>query len=137
MQAEARKEGYNFLENLLKEWLSGENRFDAAGEILCGHLDQGLLIAVGGLNCDPFLGDPTVGRVRRLYVRQAWRNKGIGGALLDSLLGVARQNFCKVRLRTENARAARLYERKGFAPAPSSTATHILHFDGDRKTCLG
>ncbi len=129
MQAEARKEGYKFLETLVNEWFSGENRFDAAGEILCGHLDRGVLVAVGGLNRDPFLADPKVGRIRRVYVRQAWRNQGIGGALLDTLLDVARQNFSSVRLRSENSRAARLYERKGFTSIASTTATHILRFD--------
>lgn len=132
MQAEARNEGYDFLETLVAEWLSGENRFDAAGEILCGHLDQGLLVAVGGLNCDPFLADPRVGRIRRLYVRQAWRNRGVGGALLDTLLNVAWQNFCSVRLRAENSRAASLYERKGFTSSPGASATHILRFDCHR-----
>ena len=132
MQAEARCEGYQFLQTLVSEWVSGENRFDAAGEILCGHLAQGVLVAVGGLNCDPFLADRRVGRIRRLYVRRAWRNKGIGGALLDTLLGVARQSFGSVRLRAENPQAARLYERKGFIQLPSATATHILHFHGNR-----
>lgn len=133
LQAEARREGYNFLETLVSEWLTGENRFDARGEILCGHVEQGLLVAVGGLNCDPFLDDPTVGRIRRLYVRAAWRNLGIGGALLDMLLSVARQHFSRVRLRAENARAARLYERKGFVPVSSDSATHILDFDSAVK----
>jgi GNAT superfamily N-acetyltransferase len=129
MQAEARGEGYKFLETLVSEWVSGENRFDAAGEILCGHVDQGLLVAVGGLNCDPYVGDPKVGRLRRIYVRQGWRNRGIGGALVDTLLSVARQNFSNVRLRAENASAARLYERKGFVLIASPSATHTLRFD--------
>jgi GNAT superfamily N-acetyltransferase len=128
MQQEARNEGYQFLETLVEEWLSGENRFDKKGEALCGHLDGGNLIAVGGLNCDPFLGDPGVGRIRRVYVRQAWRNCGVGGALLDHLLCVARQHFLCVRLRAENQAAARLYERKGFKPISSPSATHSLGF---------
>jgi hypothetical protein len=49
MQAEASSEGYRFLDTLLSEWLSGENRFDGPGEILCGCLDQDVLVAVGGL----------------------------------------------------------------------------------------
>ena len=128
MQAEAQHEGYRFLDTLLSEWMTGENRFDAAGEALCGHIEQGALVAIGGLNCDPFLKDPAVGRIRRLYVRCAWRNSGIGSALLETLLTIARQSFCTVRLRAENAKAARLYERKGFEPIVNATATHILHF---------
>jgi GNAT superfamily N-acetyltransferase len=130
MQAEARSEGYNFLETLVEEWLSGRNRFDAPGELLCGHLDDGILAAVGGLNRDPFLADPAVGRIRRVYVRPAWRNRGIGGALLDTLLGAAADNFRVVRLRVENPAAARLYERKGFLTVQSPSATHALHFGG-------
>lgn len=129
MQAEARKEGYNFLETLVNEWLSGENCFNAPGEILCGHLDNGLIVAVGGLNRDPFLADPKVGRIRRVYVREAWRNRGIGGALLDTLLTAARQSFLTVRLRAENVRAASLYERKGFVPIRDESATHMLHLN--------
>lgn len=129
IRAEARDEGFRFLETLWREWVSGENRFDAAGEVLCGHFYQGLLVAVGGLNRDPFLIDSAVARVRRLYVRRAWRNTGIGSALLDALVSAARENFHRVRLRAENPSAARLYERKGFTRIESPSATHILHFE--------
>jgi len=126
LRAEARAEGFQFLEPLVEDWLSGKNRFDAAGETLSGCLEQETLVAVGGLNRDPYLADPNVGRIRRLYVRPAWRNQGVGTALLDNLIGTARQNFRSVRLRAENPRAARLYERKGFVPIASESATHIL-----------
>src|ERR1700721_344949 len=84
--AEAREEGYDFVETLVEDWASAENRFDAPGEVLCGHLENGLLVAVGGLNCDPFAGRPDMGRLRRVYVRPAWRNKGIGRALMTALI---------------------------------------------------
>ncbi|MFY9853477.1 MAG: GNAT family N-acetyltransferase, partial [Terracidiphilus sp.] len=93
------------------------------------HLDQGLIVAVGGLNCDPFAGRPDIGRIRRVYVRAAWRNRGIGRALVAALVDAARQKFNCVRLRAENASAARLYERMGFASIVSQDATHILSFD--------
>jgi predicted GNAT family acetyltransferase len=84
---------------------------------------------VGGLNCDPFAGRPDVGRIRRVYVRPAWRDKGVGRALVIALIEKARTHFRCVRLRAENANAARLYERIGFAPIASPDATHILLFD--------
>ena len=127
--AEAREEGYDFIETLVEEWASAENRFDASGEALCGHLEEGLLLAVGGLNLDPFAGRPDIGRLRRVYVRPAWRNKGIGRALVTALVDQARRNFRCVRLRAENADAARLYESMGFSPIQNPDATHILFFD--------
>ena len=127
LQAEALAEGYDFIQTLVEQWANAENRFNAPGEILCGHLDQGLLVAVGGLNCDPFAGSPDMGRIRRVYVRPAWRNKGIGRALVISLIDQARTHFRCVRLRAENAEAARLYERIGFVQVESPDATHILN----------
>ncbi len=129
LQAEAHAEDYDFIETLVEEWARAQNRFDAPGEILCGHFDQGLLVAVGGLNCDPFAGRPDLGRIRRVYVRPAWRDKGIGTALVTALIEKARTHFRCVRLRAENANAARLYERIGFAPIASPDATHILLFN--------
>ena len=116
LQQEACGEGYDFIETLVEEWASAKNRFDAPGEALCGHLDQGLLVAVGGLNVDPSAGRPDMGRIRRVYVRAGWRNRGIGRALVAALVDHARTHFSCVRLRAENAGAARLYESMGFVP---------------------
>jgi GNAT superfamily N-acetyltransferase len=128
LQSEARDEGYDFIETLVEEWATAKNRFNAPGEALCGHFDQGLLVAVGGLNCDPFAGRPDMGRIRRVYVRAGWRKKGIGRALVTALVDEARTHFRCVRLRAENAGAASLYESMGFAPIASPDATHILFF---------
>lgn len=132
LQSESFAEGYNFLDRLVRDWQSGENRFDGPGEIFLGAFDKDLLIAVGGLNRDPFAGDPEIGRIRRVYVRAAWRNKGIGRSLVNSLIEHARQNFSIVRLRAENPAAARLYERLDFLPIDDPHATHLL--DLDRNT---
>ena len=126
---EGQEEGYDFIQTLADDWASGENRFDGPGETLCGHLDQGLVVAVGGLNCDPFAGRPDTGRIRRVFVRRAWRNKGVGRALVSALIDEARSHFRCVRLRAENEDAARLYERMGFVPIADPDATHILSFD--------
>jgi GNAT superfamily N-acetyltransferase len=126
LRAEAQSEGYDFVETLVEEWAAGVNRFEGPGEALFGHLDNGRLVAIGGLNCDPFAGRPDIGRIRRVYVRAAWRNKGIGRALVTALIQRARAHFRLVRLRAENARAAALYERIGFHPIEDPDATHVL-----------
>lgn len=131
LRAESLAEGYSFLDTLIQDWQTGENRFDQPGEILCGSFDQGLLVAVGGLNRDPFVPDTAIGRIRRVYVRSAWRNRGVGRALITFLIQKARETFPAVRLRAENPPAARLYERLGFLPIDDPGATHILALGND------
>ncbi|HEX4309460.1 MAG TPA: GNAT family N-acetyltransferase [Acidobacteriaceae bacterium] len=126
LHAEARAAGYSFIDTLLDDWSTGENRFDGPGEILMGAIEHNVLVAVGGLNLDPFAGDPAIGRIRRVYVRFAWRNLGIGRTLVTALIDHARQHFRAVRLRAENPGAARLYQRIGFLPIEDPSATHIL-----------
>jgi len=129
LRREAAQEGYRFLETLAEEWASGVNRFDGPGEMLCGVIDEGLLIAVGGVNLDAFLAQPDVGRIRRVYVSPGRRNQGIGEALVTNLIEYARRNFRLVRLRAESTRAGRLYERIGFSPCNEPHATHTLVLD--------
>ena len=129
LHTEARQEGYEFIDTLVDEWADGSNRFEKPGEVLCGHLDHGVLVAVGGLTIDPFAGLPDTGRIRRVYVRSAWRNKGIGRALVTALVEQARTHFHCVQLRAEDADATRLYESIGFVPIDSPNATHIIFFN--------
>jgi GNAT superfamily N-acetyltransferase len=129
LQAEAHREGYDFIDTLVQEWATGENRFDGPGELLVGQFHQGLVIAVGALSRDPFLPEDHIGRIRRIYVRPEWRNQGIGRAIVIDLIDRARPSFPVVRLRAENARAARLYESVGFQPISDPNASHLLRFD--------
>jgi len=129
LRAEALREGALFIERLWEEWQNGMNRFAAPGEKLYGCMDQGVLVAVGGLNQDPFDGRKGIGRIRRVYVRPAWRNRGIGEALVHTLVENARTSFTALHLRTDNPTAERLYERIGFSRTLALNATHVLDFD--------
>jgi GNAT superfamily N-acetyltransferase len=129
LQAEARVEGYDFIDTLVDDWTNAANRFDGPGEMMLGCFEDETLIAVGGLNVDPFTREPWIGRIRRVYVRREWRNKGIGAAMMTSLIEEASEHFRCVRLRAESPDAARLYERLGFVAIENPDATHILEFD--------
>src|SRR5258708_28291728 len=93
-------------------------------------MDEGKLVAIGGLNQDPFDGRRGIGRIRRIYVRPAWRNQGIGQTLVHALIEHARTSFTALHLRTDNPAAARLYERIGFTRSSLAlNSTHVLDFD--------
>jgi GNAT superfamily N-acetyltransferase len=128
LTAEAAAQGFQFLTTLEQEWHTGANRFADRGEGLFGGFDGPELIAIGGLNRDPFLNDPAVGRIRRVYVRADSRRLGAGTQLVKLLLAEARPHFLHVRLRAVTPDAARLYETLGFRPIADSHATHILTF---------
>ena len=125
---EASSEGFVFLAAAEHEWTTGENRFSQPGEAFYAVFAEEQLVAVGGVNQDPYLHTPEIGRLRRIYVRAAWRRQGLGALLVSTMLADARQTFHTVRLRADNQTAARLYETFGFAPYTDPHATHILHF---------
>ncbi len=80
---------------------------------------------MGGLSRDPYVDAGDVGRLRHLYVLNAYRRRGVASALVDDLLGQARGVFTKVRLRTESEQAARFYSRLGFRSIIDPTASHF------------
>lgn len=104
----AEAEGFKFLHRLIREWDSGDNRFDRPGEVLIGTEERGELIGVLGINR---FGD--VARLRRFYVRPVHRNRGIGAGLLSEVERLTTDAAC-IELFTDNPVAARFYELRGY-----------------------
>src|SRR5512138_3879580 len=88
--AESEAHGLHFVRRLTDEWANGVNRFDRPGEALFAVHDAADIVAVGGLNVDPYTTDPRVGRVRHLYVVAAHRRRGFGAALVREIIATAR-----------------------------------------------
>lgn len=128
---ESEAEGIFPLGRLVREWGTGENRFDQPGETLFAAVDEdSRLLGVCGLNRDPYLDDPDVGRVRHLYVARAGRGRGVGGRLVRTVIEAARGRFTRLRLRTDCSIAARFYQSLGFERlANDPTATHALRLE--------
>ena len=125
--AEGERSGLRFVRRLTADWASGTNRFDRPGEALYAARINGEIVGACGLNVDPYTAEGRVGRVRHLYVLEAYRRHGVGRQLVAEVIGAARGSFDRLRLRTANPEAARLYEGLGFAPcAGEADCTHAL-----------
>ena len=123
---DAGSEGYGVVQKAITEWNSGFNRFSKRGEILWGVFIGAKCIAIGGLNVDPFAGNPEVGRVRRIYVSRNYRRKGIAKLLLDRIIKRAKKYFRILRLSTSNPNASNLYKSKGFIEKEGHRQTHVI-----------
>ena len=117
-------EGFTFVGRFVVEWEAGRNRFNRPGEVSLFAYLEGVLVGFGGLNLDPYQTQPSVGRVRHVYVEPARRGCGVGGALVRELVRRARPAFATLRLTTQQA--APFYEHLGFAPVSEHKATHRL-----------
>jgi GNAT superfamily N-acetyltransferase len=127
MLEESRAQGFEFLDRLVDEHDRGSNRFDKPGEGLFGVYIGGEMIAIGGLNHDPYLGESDVARVRHVYVRSAWRRKGVGKRLVQHIVASAREHFRLLTLRTMTGEADQFYRAIGFQTGPAvENATHHL-----------
>jgi ribosomal protein S18 acetylase RimI-like enzyme len=124
---ESEHSSWRFMRKFLNEWLDGTNRFDRPGEALLAAMDGEKIVGICGLNIDPYRADSTVGRLRRLYVLQSCRGRGLGRQLIQAAIAAARDTFRLLRVRTENQQAAQLYEKLGFAVVDNDeNATHSL-----------
>jgi GNAT superfamily N-acetyltransferase len=122
IRAEAHDEGYAFLDRLAMDWAAGLIRFDKDGEALLAAYSDGVLAAVGGITIDPFVPDAL--RMRRFYVRSAFRRAGLGREIAHALLEKA---FRTSRVVTVNAAASSVpfWETIGFAPQVRDGHTHV------------
>ncbi|MDG1973116.1 MAG: GNAT family N-acetyltransferase [Paracoccaceae bacterium] len=125
LAAEARGQGYLFVDRLLDEARSGENTFQKRGECFCGVFVNELLVGCGGVNLDPYV-DTRVGRLRYIYVLRKFRRRGITASLVRELLRPSKSSFKTVRLRTSDDSADKFYDVLGFTRIDDQTATHFI-----------
>src|SRR6266481_6272196 len=123
LRAEALAEGFRQVERLASDWEAGRTRFDRDGEALLAARLNGMLVGIGGLTIEPVV--PGALRMRRFYVRPAFRRIGVGRQLVTALLAGVDGG----RSITVNAAPASIafWESLGFSPDPHDRHTHILH----------
>ena len=131
LREEARREGFRAMERLAAEWASGALRFDRDGERLLAAYCQGVLAGIGGLTLDPVI--PGMLRMRRFYVRPAFRGQGIGCRLAALLLRRAARAGSAVTVNAGTADAAAFWEALGFAPDARDGHTHKLDRSQPRR----
>ena len=123
MQAEAHAEGYRFLDRLAADWDAGTTRFDRDGEALLTAWQNDTLAGIGGITLDPAI--PGTLRMRRFYVRPAFRRAGVGRALVGALLGHARQFGKPVLVNARTKVAPAFWVALGFLADPGGAGyTH-------------
>jgi N-acetylglutamate synthase-like GNAT family acetyltransferase len=120
-------EGFRHLLRLRDDWRTGANRFEEPGEGLW-IVDRGeRVVAVCGLNRDPFAGNPDVARLRRLYVARSERGRGLGRRLVSCILAHAADTFGEVRLRAGSRAPEGFFLALGFERAEDlPEASHRL-----------
>jgi len=122
---ESEREGFRFLTKLSANWQAGKNRFDQKGECLFGAFsdlssnlssdsEKDSLLGIGGLNQDPYLADPAVGRVRHVYVTSRARRLGLGRKIVEAIIEASYPHFRLLTLKTDNPKAIALYGSMGF-----------------------
>lgn len=127
LASDARREGYLFVDRLVRERAEDSNRFALDGECFLGARERDALVGIGGLNRVPYAAAREVARLRHLYIRPTWRCRGIASRLVSSLIERALTgSFVTLRLRTDNPDAARLYDGLGFAASVSAQSSHSM-----------
>ena len=128
---ESEAEGYRFLRRLVEQYEDGTNTFDKPGEILYGVQNhKGRLIAIGGLNRDPYTDKEGIGRLRRFYISPEERREGIGTRLLNKIIEHGQEHFSEIVVRTDSSSADAFYRANGFSgDLGLPDATHSIKFD--------
>lgn len=118
------QQGHRFVRRLVDEMTDGTNRFDAPGEALFVASQNGAICGVCGLNHDALSGRTDTSRLRHLYIHPDFRGRGVGRALVERCLDVARQHSDLIVLRTFCLEASAFYQRMGFRLSTLDGATH-------------
>lgn len=113
---QSKDEGFRFVERLINDYKNCSNTFNHFGEGLFGVFNgEGVLIAIGGLNKDPFSNEQYIGRLRRFYVSKEYRRHGIGSLLVKRIVDEAKRYYKILVLHTDTEHAEKFYTSIGFS----------------------
>jgi GNAT superfamily N-acetyltransferase len=90
LHEESKAEGHILLTRFVEALASGAERYDGVAGHFLAVTQDGALIALGGIAPDHYLADPSVGRLRHVYVARAHRRSGIGPRSYASFCAAAR-----------------------------------------------
>jgi GNAT superfamily N-acetyltransferase len=122
---EASRTGIANVARLMASWLDGTQTYDRRGECLLAVTNRDDIIAVGGLAQCPDVDGAL--RVRRFYVADAWRRRGIASSLATRLVEHALGHTDTVTCNAQASPAARgFWEATGFSPTAVPGITHTL-----------
>jgi GNAT superfamily N-acetyltransferase len=130
LAAEAEAEGFRFLTRFLNDLANHRVSLADGREFFLAAVEQDHLVGVGGVTPDPYVDDPTTGRLRHLYVSPDVRRRGVGRALVRSLEARALPTYRRLRLRTDTTLAARFYAQLGYEWTSDTHATHEHRLSG-------
>lgn len=123
--AEAAVEGVRNMAMLAMEFSAPDAPFAEPGALFAVFV-EGNLAGIGGVTPETGLAEPAM-RMRRLYVRPAFRRSGVARALAGAMM---QQGFQAAPLLTLNAAASPaappFWEAMGFAPVDWPRVTHAL-----------
>jgi len=127
---QSKEEGFRFVERLVNDYKNGSNTFNHFGESLFGVFNEvDELVAIGGLNKDPFSNDQNIGRLRRFYVDKEYRRNGIGSCLVNKLIGEAKRYYKILVLHTDTEEADKFYTFIGFSKKNLfQNSSHYMEF---------
>ncbi|MBM7703724.1 GNAT family N-acetyltransferase [Metabacillus iocasae] len=112
---ESMNEGYSLIDRLANEYFSGINRFTNRGEALFGVYDEEeRLIALGGINRNPYSKEEKVGRLRQFYVMKSYRRQRIGTELVQTIMDYAQNYYSTIVLSTDSREGDLFYRSLGF-----------------------
>lgn len=124
LRLEARREGYRFVERLVGEWESGQNRFEQAGESMMIAYEEGVVVAIGGITVDPVVAEAL--RMRRFYVRNSFRRQGLAQRLAEALLKSVEKSGKTITVNAGTPDAPAFWEAMGFERHEEDGHTHIF-----------
>jgi GNAT superfamily N-acetyltransferase len=123
LRTDAAAEAFIHVERLWSEWQSGANRFTRPGERLLAAWHRSELAGIGGItHCHTL---PHALRMRRFYIRPAFRRLGAGRMLAEALLKEAVPLGKDIVLHAPYPAAARFWEAMGFVRDNRDGHTHV------------